>query len=133
MRPSAADRRRPVWGDGLAALVVAAAAVILLIVLRPEGGNFLTASVVLEGETIATYDLSALAGPVELEVDGAAYPLTVRAEPGRICIAESSCPGKDCVHTGWISRAGGQIICLPNRLVISLTGGASEDIDAISG
>ena len=133
MRPSAADRRRPVWGDGLAALVVAAAAVILLIVLRPEGGNFLTASVVLEGETIATYDLSALAGPVELEVDGAAYPLTVRAEPGRICIAESSCPGRDCVHTGWISRAGGQIICLPNRLVISLTGGASEDIDAISG
>lgn len=133
MRPSAADRRRPVWGDGLAALVVAAAAVILLIVLRPEGGNFLTASVVLEGETVATYDLSALAGPVELEVDGAAYPLTVRAEPGRICIAESSCPGKDCVHTGWISRAGGQIICLPNRLVISLTGGASEDIDAISG
>ena len=133
MRPSAADRRRPVWGDGLAALVVAAAAVILLIVLRPEGGNFLTASVVLEGETIATYDLSTLAGPVELEVDGAAYPLTVRAEPGRICIAESSCPGKDCVHTGWISRAGGQIICLPNRLVISLTGGASEDIDAISG
>ena len=133
MRPSAADRRRPVWGDGLAALVVAAAAVILLIVLRPEGGNFLTASVVLEGETIAAYDLSALAGPVELEVDGAAYPLIVRAEPGRICIAESSCPGKDCVHTGWISRAGGQIICLPNRLVISLTGGASEDIDAISG
>ena len=47
--------------------MVAAAAVILLIVLRPEGGNFLTASVVLEGETIATYDLSTLAGPVELE------------------------------------------------------------------
>ena len=133
MRPSAADRRRPVWGDGLVALLVAAAAVVLLFLFRPEGGNFLTATVVLEGETIATYDLSALAGPVELEVDGAAYPLTVRAEPCRICIAESSCPGKDCVHTGWISRAGGQIICLPNRLVISLTGGASEDIDAISG
>ena len=133
MRPSAADRRRPVWGDGLVALLVALAAAALLFALRPESGNFLTASVVLEGETIATYDLSALTGPVELEVEGAAYPLTVRAEPGRICVAESSCPGRDCVHTGWVSRAGGQIICLPNRLVISLTGSGSDEIDAVTG
>ena len=118
MRPSAADRRRPVWGDGLVALLVVLAAAALLFALRPESGNFLTASVVLKGETIATYDLSALTGPVEL---------------GRICIAESSCPGRDCVHTGWVSRAGGQIICLPNRLVISLTGSGSDEIDAVTG
>ena len=133
MRPSAADRRRPVWGDGLVALLVAAAAVVLLFLFRPEGGNFLTATVVLEGETIARYDLSALAGPEELEVEGAAYPITIQAEPGRIRILESGCPGQDCVHTGWASQAGQQIICLPNRLVISLSGGASDDIDAITG
>ena len=133
MRPSAADRRRPVWGDGLVALLVAAAAVVLLFLFRLEGGNFLTATVVLEGETIARYDLSALAGPEELEVEGAAYPITIQAEPGRIRILESGCPGQDCVHTGWASQAGQQIICLPNRLVISLSGGASDDIDAITG
>lgn len=133
MRPSAADRRRPVWGDGLVALLVAAAAVVLLFLFRPEGGNFLTATVVLEGETIARYDLSALAGPEDLEVEGAAYPITIQAEPGRIRILESGCPGQDCVHTGWASQAGQQIICLPNRLVISLSGGASDDIDAITG
>ena len=133
MRPSAADRRRPVWGDGLVVLLVAAAAVVLLFLFRPEGGNFLTATVVLEGETIARYDLSALAGPEDLEVEGAAYPITIQAEPGRIRILESGCPGQDCVHTGWASQAGQQIICLPNRLVISLSGGASDDIDAITG
>ena len=133
MRPSAADRRRPVWWDGLVALLVAAAAVVLLFLFRPEGGNFLTATVVLEGETIARYDLSALAGPEELEVEGAVYPITIQAEPGRIRILESGCPGQDCVHTGWASQAGQQIICLPNRLVISLSGGASDDIDAITG
>ena len=85
MRPSAADRRRPVWGDGLVALLVAAVAVVLLFLFRPEGGNFLTATVVLEGETIARYDLSALAGPEEPEVEGAAYPITIQAEPGRNC------------------------------------------------
>ncbi|WP_297213026.1 NusG domain II-containing protein [uncultured Flavonifractor sp.] len=132
-RSSAADRRRPTPGDLLVVLAVAAAAVALLLALRQESGNFLTASVVLDGETIAQYDLAALTGPVTLEVDGALYPLTIQAEPGRIRILESSCPGQDCVHTGWASQAGQQIICLPNRLVISLEGRIPGDIDAVTG
>ena len=59
--------------------------------------------------------------------------LTIQAEPGRIRIAESACPSQDCVHTGWISRAGQQIICLPDKLVISLSGSGSQEFDAISG
>ncbi len=66
-------------------------------------------------------------------VDEAPYPLTIQAEPGRIRIAESACPSQDCVHTGWISRAGQQIICLPDKLVISLSGSGSQEFDAISG
>ena len=116
MRSPAAERRRPTLLDGAAALLVAAAAVALLFFLQPEESNFLTASVVLEGETIAEYELSTLTGPVTLVVDKAPYPLTIQAEPGRIRIAESACPSQDCVHTGWISRAGQQIICLPDRL-----------------
>ena len=52
MRSPAAERRRPTLLDGAAALLVAAAAVALLFFLQPEESNFLTASVVLEGETI---------------------------------------------------------------------------------
>ena len=126
MRSPAAERRRPTLLDGAAALLVAAAAVALLFFLQPEESNFLTASVVLEGETIAEYELSTLTGPVTLVVDEAPYPLTIR-------IAESACPSQDCVHTGWISRAGQQIICLPDKLVISLSGSGSQEFDAISG
>ena len=139
MRSPAAERRRPTLLDGAAALLVAAAAVALLFFLQPEESNFLTASVVLEGETIAEYELSTLTGPVTLVVDEAPYPLTIQAEPGRIRIAESACPSQDCVHTGWISRAGDhqlvgqQIICLPDKLVISLSGSGSQEFDAISG
>lgn len=132
MRSPAADRRRPTLWDGLLALLVAAAAVALLFFLRPAESNFLTASIVLDGETIGTYDLTGLTEPVTLTVDQADYPLTIRLEPGRVCIGESACPSQDCVHTGWISRAGEQIICLPNRLVISLTGGQQE-FDAVTG
>lgn len=132
MRSPAADRRRPTLWDWLLALLVAAAAAALLFFLRPAESNFLTASIVLDGETIGTYDLTGLTEPVTLTVDQADYPLTIRLEPGRVCIGESACPSQDCVHTGWISRAGEQIICLPNRLVISLTGGQQE-FDAVTG
>ena len=132
MRSPAADRRRPTLWDGLLALLVAAAAAALLFFLRPAESNFLTASIVLDGETIGTYDLTGLTEPVTLTVDQADYPLTIRLELGRVCIGESACPSQDCVHTGWISRAGEQIICLPNRLVISLTGGQQE-FDAVTG
>lgn len=132
-RSPAAERRRPTPCDLLVAILVAAAAVALLFALRQESGNFLTATVVLDGETIAQYDLTTLTEPVTLDVDGASYPLTIQAEPGRIRILESSCPGQDCVHTGWANQAGQQIICLPNRLVISLEGGTTEDIDAVTG
>ena len=54
MRSPAAERRRPTLPDGVVALLVAAAAVALLFFLQPEESNFLTASVVLEGETIGS-------------------------------------------------------------------------------
>ena len=133
MRPPAADRRRPAPGDALVVLLVAAAAVLLLLFLRPAESNFLTVSIVLEGETVAEYDLSALEAPVSLTPEGTAYPLTIALTPEGVRITESACPGQDCVHTGRISRAGQQIICLPNWLVISLTGNADPGFDAVTG
>lgn len=133
MKLSAADRRRPTLGDGLVALAVAAAALLLFFQLRPKSGNFLSATVVLDSEIIAQYDLSALTQSELLEVDNCPYPLRIRVEPGRIRVEESGCPGADCVHTGWADRAGEQIICLPNRLVISLSGSGDKEIDAVTG
>ena len=128
----AAERLRPTPWDVLVVVCVAAAAVALLFVLRPAEGDRLTAEIVLDGVPVARYELDRLSGPVRLPVD-APYPLVVEAEPGRIRIAESACPGGDCVHTGWINRAGERIICLPNRLVISITGVSDQTFDAMTG
>ena len=133
MRLPAAERRRPTLWDAAVVLAVAAAALLLFFQISPSEGNFLTATVVLDGEVIAEYVLSALTDPVSLRLDDIPYPLTIQAEPGRIRIVESSCPSQDCVHIGWVDRVGAQIICLPNRLVISLSGAAEPDFDAVSG
>ena len=115
MRLPAAERRRPTLWDAAVVLAVAAAALLLFFQISPSEGNFLTATVVLDGEVIAEYDLSALTDPVSLRLDDIPYPLTIQAEPG------------------WVDRVGAQIICLPNRLVISLSGAAEPDFDAVSG
>lgn len=134
MRSSIADRSRPTWGDGLLILLVLVAAGALFLLLRPASGQRLVATVIWEGETVARYDLSEVTQPEHLRLDQCPYPLSIEIESGRIRIAESSCPGADCVHTGWANRPGQQIICLPNHLYLSLSGdGASEQIDAVTG
>ena len=133
MRSSAAERSRPTLWDGLVVLAVLAAAGALFFLLLPRGGNFLTARVVLNQEVVTEFPLSALTGTVTFDVPGAEYPITIEAEPGRIRVSHSDCPSQDCVHIGWVDRVGAQIICLPNRLVISLSGAAEPDFDAVSG
>ena len=132
MRSSAADRVRPTPLDALVALAVLAVAAAILFAFRPKSGNFLTARIVLDNELVAELPLSALTQPVTLQVPGARYPITVEAEQGRVRVSHSECPSQDCVHTGWVSRSGGQIICLPNRLVITVTGGGA-DADVVTG
>ena len=92
----------------------------------------MTAQIVLDQEVVTELPLSALTGAVSFDVPGAAYPITVEAEQGRVRVSHSACPSQDCVHTGWVSRSGGQIICLPNRLVVTVTGGGA-DADAVTG
>ena len=132
MRSSAADRTRPAPLDALVVLAVLAAAVGIFFAFRPQGGNFLTARIVLDNELVAELPLSTLTQSVTLDVPGARYPITVEAQQGRVRVSHSDCPSQDCVHTGWVSRPGGQIICLPNRLVITVSG-AGADADAVTG
>lgn len=133
MKSPAADQRRPTLWDGLIALTVVAFAVFLLFLLRPETGRAVTAVITLDGTTIAEYRLDQISQPIRLDVEDGPYPMTICAEPGRICIEHSDCPSQDCVRTGWVSRPGQQIICLPNHLVISLSGTEPEPFDAVTG
>ena len=133
MRSPAADRCRPTLWDGVVALAVVALAVLLVFLLRPAEGSNLTAVITLDGETVAQYRLDQLSQPVTLTVDEGTYPLTIRAEQGRICIEHSDCPSQDCVRAGWISRPGQQIILLSNRLVITLSGTEPVSFYAVTG
>lgn len=48
---------------------------------------------------------------------------------GKARITESNCPDKICVKTGYISKAGENIICLPHKVVVEMTGANRRGID----
>ncbi len=136
-KTSAADRRRPSLWDGLVVLCVAALAVVLGFSYLPrQGGAQLSAAVVKDGEQIAILHLYAPAASEEsafYPVEGARYPMVLEYKLGAIRVSSTKCPGRDCMHTGWIREAGRQIICLPNRVIVTVTGGSTDTIDAITG
>lgn len=137
MKLSAADRKRPTLWDGLLALcVVALAAALAFAVLPRGGGDKLTAVVTVDGTTVATVPLYPPYTSEESEfyrLDSIPYPLVLEYKTGSIRVSEYYCPNGDCARVGWISQAGQQIVCLPNRLVVKLMGSGYQSYDAITG
>lgn len=67
----------------------------------------------------------------DFPVDGILGESLLRVRDGRIRFLDSPCPGRYCVHTGWISRTGQVAACLPNGVVVEVEGGVRE-FDAIN-
>ena len=126
---SAADRRRPTLWDGVVAIciLVAAGVILWLLPVGEQAGE--TAVVTVNGEERMQLSLT-VPGDYPLEVP---FPMTVTVEGGQVYVSETQCPGGDCQHTGPISRSGQTIVCLPNRVVISIRGGSTNSIDAVTG
>ena len=61
-------------------------------------------------------------------IEGAQGEMVLEVKGGRIRAAESSCEKKICVHTGFISSPHEKIVCIPNRVVISIEGSGLDGI-----
>lgn len=86
----------------------------------------ISAQIYQDGALVAELSLSA---DTSITVEGP-FLNTITVENGTIRVSNSTCPGKDCVHTGRISHAGQSIFCLPNRLEIRLAG--TDEVDIIA-
>ena len=113
-------------------LVLAGAACAAFLLLRPAGAGTV-ARITLDGEVVDEIDLSAVTEGYTLTVEGpGGFSNTIRVEPGRIRVEAAGCPDQVCVHQGYISHGSVPIVCLPNRLVIEITGGG-DSLDAAAG
>ncbi len=60
-------------------------------------------------------------------VEGFRGKSSISVRDGQISMIDSDCPDKLCVKMGWISNNDTSVICLPNRVVIRITGTGSLD------
>ena len=80
----------------------------------------LRAEVMVDGDLVETLELSK---NQEVTIEGAGGGMNrLVVEDGKIWCAEASCPDKVCVRQGKQAQDGGQIVCLPNRMFVRVTG-----------
>ena len=91
--------------------------------LAPEGT---WAEVWSDGKLLYRLDLSV---DQVLTVESAGGTNVIEVKAGKVTVIEADCPDGWCMKMG--RRNAGQIVCLPNRLVIRFTAGTQ--IDGIAG
>ncbi len=73
----------------------------------------------VDGKTVKTLDLHKDADMI-IEGYGGTDHLIIK--DGYASITDASCPDKVCVRTGKIHKSGELIVCLPNRVVVTIEG-----------
>lgn len=80
----------------------------------------------VDGNIYGEYELSA---DQTIDIDGM-NTLVIR--DGQADMQDADCPDKLCVHQKAISRDGESIICLPNKVVVTIEGGEESELDAVA-
>jgi len=107
--------------------------IILTIVLTTSATGAM-AQIKVDGTILETFPLSKEQTYVIHTDTGGTNTLII--ENGSARITEASCPDGVCVHTGSINKTGQTIVCLPNKVVVEIIGGAPQettDVDIIAG
>lgn len=57
---------------------------------------------------------------------------TVKIKDGQVWMKDADCPDKLCVKMGKIHADGQTIVCLPNRVVVTVLGGEKSEYDSVA-
>ena len=134
MNLSMNDRKKAVLLT-TALLVIAVLCVVRIYVVSHssvENGQALYADLYQNGELLQTIRLDTVTAEYTFEVSGnAGATNTVCVRPGSIAIVSASCPDQICVHHSRISRNKETIVCLPDKVVITIENGEDSGIDVL--
>ena len=118
----------PTTGDVL--LVVAALLTAVVIALKGAdvaGADWVTIEVAGKRWYDATIDSSRT-----LTVEGPIGSTVIRIDEGGARVVSAPCPGQICVSRGWLRAACDVAACVPNHLVLRLTGRRPPAFDGIT-
>ena len=106
-------------------ILIVSLLVILVSVLTRVDGAYVEVSV--DGNIVGRYSL-AIDGVYSL--NGGTNTLTV--QEGVAYMSYSNCPDHTCENTGKVKYVGQTIVCLPNRLSVTIVGDTDDSVDFMS-
>ncbi len=110
-----------IWDVVLVVLLLALVAGTVYLAVAPKEGK--QAEVYVDGTLYKTLPLNK---DTVLELEH----LKIVVSGGAVRVEEADCPDKICEKRGAISKAGQTIVCLPNRVVVKISG--KGEVEAIS-
>lgn len=106
------------------------ALILLLLFSFFTGGKGTTVDITIDGKPYCSLPL---AEDCELSVHGISGDNQIRICNGLVSVTAADCPDLICVHHTPISSTGERIVCLPNRVVVSISRTTVETApDAVS-
>jgi hypothetical protein len=113
------------WAPGDIFIILAVVALCVFLIIHGVTGagasTDLTVRVTANGKEVMSLPLQD--GIEELTFEGYQGDSLLEISEGKVHMIDSACPDKLCVRTGWISRPGESIVCLPNKVVIEIVSG----------
>lgn len=96
------------------------------ILLRRTDNDASCAVITLDGTVTDRIPLEAEGSYVFPDIPG----MTFTVSDGAVSVTESGCKDKVCVRTGPVSHMGEAIICVPNKVAVTVEGSES-DVDVV--
>lgn len=91
---------------------------IVLTLISPDGTK---AVISVDGNVISEHSINSSKRNNSHEFTiSEAQGAVIEIEDGQIRVKSSDCPDKVCVDTGYISKEGEKIVCLPKKLIIEV-------------
>ncbi len=109
----------------IASILILSLLILLVVTLTKKEGS--VAVVEVNGVTVGEYSLWKNG---EYSLNGGTNVLVI--ENGVAYLNYSSCPDHTCEKTGKIKYVGQSIICLPNKVSITIKGDAKGGVDLVS-
>ena len=114
----------------LIGILLLAVLAICLFVRHIGGKEGARAVVTVDGKRYGSYPLSQDCS-IPIEIDGRTANLFI-ISGGAADMTEADCPDKLCVHQKAIRKTNETIVCLPNKVVISIVGNEESELDSIA-
>ena len=101
-------------------LIILALSTVILLVTRSHREQGAYVVVMVQNREIARYSM-AINGIYDINDDnGKNNKIEIR--DGRVRMLEASCPNHLCIRQGWIRFEGQSIVCLPNKVTVTVHG-----------